>query len=91
MLLLPTIIGPVTLQRKLGTGSIAETYQGLHGGFRGRQVVVRRVLPWVVRDPRRKAELEARVRFLLRLRHPLLSGNRQSGSAYLIYAISFSG
>ncbi|MFZ5481591.1 MAG: serine/threonine protein kinase, partial [Myxococcota bacterium] len=72
MLLLPKKIGSFTLQRKLGTGGIAEAYVGTHDGNAGKPVVVRRVLPYVLRDPTRLASIEARVKDILGVRHPFL-------------------
>ena len=80
MLLLPKKIGHFTLQRKLGTGGITEAYVGTHdgapgtreGGTGGKPVVVRRILPYVLRDPARLASIEARVKDLLGVRHPFL-------------------
>jgi serine/threonine protein kinase len=72
MLLLPKTFGPVTLQRKLGTGSLAEAYLGTHVAHRGRRVIVRRVLPWVCRDTVKLAQVEQRVGDLVGHVHPLL-------------------
>lgn len=72
MLLLPKTVGPFTLLRKLGTGGTSESYQGSLATEGGRKVVVRRILPYVLRDPARLALLEARVRDLLGVRHPFL-------------------
>jgi serine/threonine protein kinase len=72
VLLLPHTIGPLTLQRKLGSGSLAETYLGVHANQRSRRVIVRRVLPWVCRDTQKLAEVERRVGDLLEHAHPLL-------------------
>ncbi|MDP2310473.1 MAG: serine/threonine-protein kinase, partial [Pseudomonadota bacterium] len=72
MLLLPKKIGPFTLHRKLGTGGVAESYVGTHDTNAGRPVVVRRVLPYVQRDPARLAQIEGRVKDLLGVRHPFL-------------------
>lgn len=70
MMLLPKTIGPLTLQRKLGTGGVSERYLGVTSD--GRPVAVRRILPFVRRDPNRLASLEARVRDLQGIRHPFL-------------------
>jgi serine/threonine protein kinase len=72
MLLLPKKIGSFTLHRKLGTGGVAESYVGTHDTNAGRPVVVRRVLPYVQRDPARLASIEGRVKDLLGVRHPFL-------------------
>ncbi len=72
MILLPHSFGGYTLQRKLGTGGVAESYVGTHDSGGGRRVVVRRILPFVLRDPARLGSIEARVRDLLGVRHPFL-------------------
>lgn len=71
MMLLPKTIGPVTLQRKLGTSGVSESYQGVMASD-GRRVLVRRILPYLSRDRGKLAGLEARVRDLLAVSHPLL-------------------
>lgn len=72
MLLLPKTVGPFTLVQKLGSGGVAESYQGTLDAQGGRQVVVRRILPYILRDPARLSSCEARVRDLLGVRHPFL-------------------
>jgi serine/threonine protein kinase len=72
MILLPHKIGAFTLHRKLGTGGLAESYVGTHDGGGGTPVVVRRILPFVLRDPGRSASIEARVKDLIGVRHPFL-------------------
>jgi serine/threonine protein kinase len=70
MMLLPKTIGPLTLQRKLGTGGVSERYLGVTED--GQPVAVRRILPFVRRDANRLASLEARVRDLQGIKHPFL-------------------
>ena len=70
MMLLPKKIGPLTLQRKLGAGGVSETYLGVTED--DRRVAVRRILPFVRSDGRRLAQVEARVRDLLGIKHPFL-------------------
>ncbi len=70
MMLLPKKIGPLTLQRKLGAGGVSETYLGLTED--DHRVGVRRILPFVRQDGRRLAQVEARVRDLLGIKHPFL-------------------
>lgn len=70
MMLLPKKIGPLTLQRKLGAGGVSETYLGVTED--DRRVAVRRILPFVRQDGRRLAQVEARVRDLLGIKHPFL-------------------
>jgi len=72
MMLLPKTVGPFTLLKKLGTGVIAESYQGTLNTQNGRPVMIRRVLPFVQRDPARLASIEARIRDLIGVRHPFL-------------------
>jgi len=72
MFLLPHAIGGYTLHRKLGTGGVAESYLGTHDAGGGKNVVVRRILPFVLRDAVRLASIEARIRDLLGVRHPFL-------------------
>ncbi|MED5374408.1 MAG: protein kinase [Myxococcota bacterium] len=71
MLLLPKTIGPVTLQRKLGTSGVSESYRGVLVED-GRPVLVRRILPFVTQDRSRLANLQARVEDLMGVSHPLL-------------------
>lgn len=71
MLLLPKKVGAFTLTRKLGTGGVAESYVGVNEQS-GRAVVVRRILPFILRDPSRLAAIEARVVDLIGVRHPFL-------------------
>ena len=71
MMLLPKTIGPVTLQLKLGTSGVSESYQGVMTTD-GRRVLVRRILPYLCKERGKIAGLEARVRDLLAVSHPLL-------------------
>jgi len=70
MLVLPQNLGSLTLHRKIGTGTVAESY--LATGADGKPAVVRRILPFIVKDPSRKAGIEARVAELSGFRHPAL-------------------
>ena len=70
MLVLPKNLGSLTLHRKIGTGTVAESY--LATGTDGKPAVVRRILPFIVKDPSRKAGIEARVAELSGFRHPAL-------------------
>ncbi|NOY25649.1 MAG: serine/threonine protein kinase, partial [Oligoflexia bacterium] len=72
MMLLPKDVGPFTLLRKLGTGAVAESYLGRLNSGGGQDVVVRRVLPYILHDSSRLASTEARVRDLVGVRHPFL-------------------
>ena len=72
MLLLPKKVGSYTLQRKLGTGGVAESYVGTSEAAPGRPVVIRRILPYVLRDAARASAIDGRVKDLLGVRHPFL-------------------
>ncbi|MBM4368847.1 MAG: serine/threonine protein kinase, partial [Deltaproteobacteria bacterium] len=78
MFLLPHKVGDYTLHRKLGTGGVAESYLGTSGQGAssatgsGKAVVVRRILPFVLRDAGRLSAIEGRVRDLIGVRHPYL-------------------
>ncbi len=69
MLVLPHTIGAITLHRKIGTGSVAESYLATQDG---KPVLARRVLAFIARDPGRLAAIEARVEELSGFRHPSL-------------------
>ncbi len=71
MFLLPHKVGSFTLHRKLGTGGIAEAYAGVNEVL-AKAVVVRRILPYVLREPARMASIDGRVKDLLGVRHPFL-------------------
>ena len=70
MLVLPKNIGSLTLHRKIGTGTLAESF--LATGADGKPAVVRRILPFIAKDPARLAGIEARVGELSGFRHPAL-------------------
>ena len=74
MFLLPKTFGPLTLKRKLGAGGVAESYAGeLKDPVKGDvQVVIRRILPYILNDRARLPSVEARVRDLMGVRHPYL-------------------
>ncbi len=72
MMLLPRTIGPFTLLRRLGSSAVAESYVGRMHTRGDETVVVRRVLPFLLKDPQRLASTESRVRDLLGVRHPFL-------------------
>ncbi|MFM2246799.1 MAG: hypothetical protein RL071_2873, partial [Pseudomonadota bacterium] len=73
MLLLPRTVGPFTLLRRLGASGVAESYLGRLDQRGEEQVVVRRVLPVVLREAGRLEATEARVRDLCGVRHPFLA------------------
>ncbi len=69
---LPTKFGSLTLVRKLGESSSAETYEGYQAdGDRGR-VLVRRVHPGLIADPATRQAVETRIRDLMGVKHPFL-------------------
>jgi len=74
MFLLPKSFGPLTLKRKLGAGGVAASYAGeLNDPVKGDvQVVIRRILPYLLKDRARLPSVEARVRDLMGVRHPYL-------------------
>lgn len=72
MMLLPKTVGPLTLLRKLGSGGVAESYEGVLNGPEKKRVCVRRVLPYILADKARLTSVEARVRDLKGARHPFL-------------------
>ncbi len=72
MMLLPKKAGPFTLMRRLGTDGVTEGYVAILDEPAGKQVAARRVLPYILEDGRRSAELEARVNDLQSVKHPVL-------------------
>jgi serine/threonine protein kinase len=72
MMLLPKTVGPLTLLRKLGSGGVAESYEGVLNGPEKKRVCVHRVLPYILADKARLTSVEARVRDLMGAKHPLL-------------------
>jgi len=72
MLRLPKKIGPFTLMRKLGSDGITEAYAGILDEPAGKQVVVRKIAPFLLLDPSSRAAIEARVHDLKAIRHPTL-------------------
>ena len=72
MMLLPKKYGDITLMRRLGTDGVAETYAGIMDVPAGRPVLVRRLMPYVARDPDLLEAVEARIQDLSAVRHPVL-------------------
>ncbi len=70
MLVLPLQLGTLTLHRKLGTGSVAESYLATQAD--GSRAVARRILPFIAKDPHRLAAISARAEELAGFRHPSL-------------------
>jgi serine/threonine protein kinase len=64
---LPRAVGPLTLLRKIETDTIAEVFQGTLDTLDGRPVLVRRMLPHVLRDPARVRAIESRARDLMKV------------------------
>ena len=65
-------VGPVTLQRRLGTGGIGDTWLGTLDDEGGRPVVARILHPNLRQDVARLAALATRVHDLQQVKHPLL-------------------
>ncbi len=74
MAILPRKVGSVTLMRALGSDGATETYTGILDQPAGTQVIVRKVLPALARDPARLTSLRSRVGDLKPVRHPSLLG-----------------
>ncbi|MBA2320793.1 MAG: protein kinase, partial [Deltaproteobacteria bacterium] len=72
MQLLPHKVGPVTLMRRLGTDGITESFLGILDEPAGKTVLVRRLIPGILKHPGRVADLDARLGDLLGIRHPSL-------------------
>ena len=64
---LPRAVGPLTLLRKIETDTVAEIFQGTLDTLEGRPVLVRRMLPHVLRDPTRLRAIESRARDLMKV------------------------
>jgi eukaryotic-like serine/threonine-protein kinase len=64
---LPRAVGPLTLLRKLETDTVSEIFQGTLDTLEGRPVLVRRMLPHVLRDPTRLRAIESRARDLMKV------------------------
>ncbi len=73
MMLLPKKIGAYTLTRRLGSDGVVEAFVAILDEPAGKQVVVKRLLPWVTRDSARVLATEARIGDLTGNRHPLLA------------------
>src|SRR5688500_18009891 len=71
-MLLPKKVGSFTLMRKLDTDGLAESFVAILDDPAGKQVVARRILPAIARDPGRVAQLKARVGDLRVVRHTTL-------------------
>lgn len=69
---LPTKFGSLTLVRKLGESSTAETYEGYQAEGEAGRVLVRRVAPALIADPAARQAVETRIRDLMGVRHPFL-------------------
>jgi len=69
---LPTKYGSLTLVRKLGESSTAETYEGYQAEGEAGRVLVRRVAPALIADPAARQAVETRIRDLMGVRHPFL-------------------
>ncbi|MEE2751377.1 MAG: protein kinase [Myxococcota bacterium] len=72
MMILPRDVGQFRLLRKLGTGPVSESYEGIDRSRSDERVVLRRILPFVLQDRSRMTSVQARVEDLLAVRHPFL-------------------
>jgi serine/threonine protein kinase len=64
---LPRAVGPLTLLRKLETDTVSDIFQGTLDTLEGRSVLVRRILPHVLRDTARLRAIEARAKDLMKI------------------------
>ncbi|MBW2256133.1 MAG: serine/threonine protein kinase [Deltaproteobacteria bacterium] len=58
--------------RKLGSDGVTESFAGILDEPAGKQVVVRKIMPYLLMDPAMRAATEARVQDLKAIRHPTL-------------------
>ncbi|MBT3222700.1 MAG: protein kinase, partial [Proteobacteria bacterium] len=58
--------------RRLASDGVTESFVGIMDQPAGKQVIVRRILPHIVRDVSRLASVEARVKDLRTIQHPIL-------------------
>ncbi len=72
MLLQPKSVGPLTIQRKLGSDGVSDLYEGVLSVDSVRAVRIRRLHDWVTSDPPLLRAVESRIGDLLALRHPRL-------------------
>ena len=72
MLFQPKSVGPLTIQRKVGSDGVADTYDGVLRVDADRRVVIRRLREWLTTDATLLSSVEARSSDLLVLRHPRL-------------------
>jgi serine/threonine protein kinase len=79
MILLPRDVGPLTLIKKIGSGGVSESFAGTirHENGEKEDVVIRRVLPFIIEDLARLTSVEARVRDLIGVEHDGLIKTRQ--------------
>ncbi len=87
-MLLPRKVGPFTLMRKVDADAMAESYVAILDAPAGKQVVARRLLSAVTRDPARMAQIRGRVADLRSARHPALAAVLElvetDGEAYVL-------
>lgn len=70
MALLPQKVGRLTLVRALENDGVTQSHVGILDDAAGSQVIVRKVLPSLARDPEVRGEIEARIADLVPIRHP---------------------
>jgi serine/threonine protein kinase len=66
----PRTVGPLVIERKLGTDGIVEVFRGTLKAEGDRPVIVRRLHDWLVKDEPLMSAVEARIGDLKALRHP---------------------
>ena len=71
MMLLPRDVGPLTLVKKIGSSGVSESFAGTMRNENGetKEVVIRRILPFITEDLARLTSLEARVKDLIGFSH----------------------
>lgn len=72
MMLLPHKVGPLTLMRHLGGDGATASAVAILDDPAGKQVVARRVLPWMRKTTEQRAALTSRVRDIMAIQHPSL-------------------
>lgn len=72
MLFQPKTVGPLTIDKKLGSDGVCDTYSGTLKVDTDRVVTVRGLRDWLIADKTLLSSVEARVGDLLALRHPRL-------------------
>jgi serine/threonine protein kinase len=86
---LPRKVGPFTLMRQLAADAVAESYVAILDAPAGKQVIVRRILPLVYRDPARLQAVRTRIGDLQHVRPsaalaPILGIRDVDGELYVV-------